>query len=174
MAYERRFGMQVRIARFQNCYGAEGTWRGGREKAPAAICRKVAYAKLKRNPEVEVWGDGHQTRSFCFIDDCLIGMHKLMRSDYAYPLNLGSDRLISINDMLDLVARIAGIKVIKKHIQGPQGVRGRNSDNTQLRQVLKWEPRVSLEEGLEKTYAWIEKQARAKLKGAAGARESRG
>jgi len=169
--YRNDYPIQTRIVRFHNIYGPEGTWEGGREKAPAAICRKVAYAKLTRNTQVEVWGDGHQTRSFCFIDDCVTGMHKLMRSDYPYPLNLGSDRLISVNDMVDMVARLAGIKIVKRHIQGPQGVRGRNSDNTRLRQVLKWEPKVSLEKGLENTYAWIEKQVRAKLKAAAGARE---
>jgi nucleoside-diphosphate-sugar epimerase len=129
------------------------------------VCRKVAYAKLTGKREVEVWGDGHQTRSFCYIDDCVAGIQKLMRSDYAYPLNLGSDRLISINDMVGLVAHIAGVTVTRKHIQGPQGVRGRNSDNTRLRQVLKWEPKVSLERGLSKTYAWVEKQVRARLAG---------
>jgi len=168
--YRNDYGIQTRIVRFHNIYGPEGTWEGGREKAPAAICRKIAYAKLTRNPEVEIWGDGHQTRSFCFIDDCVAGMQRLMRSDYPYPLNLGSDRLISINDMVDLVARIAGVKVVRKHVQGPQGVRGRNSDNTRLRQVLKWEPRTSLEQGLAKTYAWVENQVRAKLKLAKQAR----
>jgi GDP-D-mannose 3',5'-epimerase len=162
--YRSDYGIQTRIVRFHNIYGPEGSWEGGREKAPAAICRKVAYAKLTGNCEVEIWGDGHQTRSFCFIDDCVEGVQRLMRSDYPYPLNMGSDRLISINDMLALVARIAGVKVVRKHIQGPQGVRGRNSDNTRLRQVLEWEPRVSLERGLEKTYRWIEKQVRARLR----------
>ena len=132
----------------------------------------MAYAKLTGNPEVEIWGDGHQTRSFCFIDDCVEGIHKLMRSNHPHPLNLGSDRLISINDLVDLVARIAKVKIVKKHVPGPQGVRGRNSDNTRLRQVLKWEPRVTLEEGLAKTYAWIEKQVAAKL-AAAGAEGKR-
>jgi GDP-D-mannose 3',5'-epimerase len=164
--YRNDFGIQTRIVRFHNIYGPEGTWEGGREKAPAAVCRKVAVAKLTGNPEVEIWGDGHQTRSFCYIDDCVVGIEKLMRADYPYPLNLGSDRLVSINDMVDLVARIAGVKVVRKHIQGPQGVRGRNSDNTRLRQVLKWEPHTSLERGLAKTYAWIEKQVRAQLKDA--------
>jgi nucleoside-diphosphate-sugar epimerase len=162
--YRNDYGIQTRVVRFHNIFGPEGAWEGGREKAPAALCRKVAYAKLTRNPEVEIWGDGHQTRSFCFIDDCLEGLHKLMRSEHAHPLNLGSDRLISINDMVDVVARIAKVKVVKKHVPGPQGVRGRNSDNTRLRQVLKWEPRVSLEQGLAKTYAWVEKQVAAKLK----------
>jgi GDP-D-mannose 3', 5'-epimerase len=167
--YRNDYEIQTRVVRFHNIFGPEGAWEGGREKAPAALCRKVAYAKLTGNPEVEIWGDGHQTRSFCFIEDCLTGLHKLMRSDHPHPLNLGSDRLISINDMVDVVARIAKVKVIKKHVPGPQGVRGRNSDNTRLRQVLKWEPRISLERGLAKTYAWIEKQVAARL-AAEGAR----
>ena len=166
--YRNDYEIQTRVVRFHNIYGPEGAWEGGREKAPAAICRKVAYAKLTGNPEVEVWGDGHQTRSFCFIDDCLTGLHKLMRSNHPHPMNLGSDRLISINDMVDLVARVAKVKIIKKHVPGPQGVRGRNSDNTRLRQVLKWEPRVSLESGLAKTYAWIEEQVASKLDAAGG------
>jgi nucleoside-diphosphate-sugar epimerase len=161
--YRNDYDIQTRVVRFHNIYGPEGAWEGGREKAPAAICRKVAYAKLTGSPEVEVWGDGHQTRSFCFIDDCLTGLHKLMRSSHPHPINLGSDRLISINDMVDLVARIAKVKVSKKHVPGPQGVRGRNSDNTRLRQVLKWEPRVSLENGLARTYTWIEAQVASKL-----------
>ena len=167
--YRNDYDIQTRVVRFHNIFGPEGAWEGGREKAPAALCRKIAYAKLTGNPEVEIWGDGHQTRSFCFIEDCLTGLHKLMRSDHPHPLNLGSDRLISINDMVDLVARIAKVKVVKKHVPGPQGVRGRNSDNTRLRQVLKWEPRVPLERGLAKTYAWIEGQVAAKL-AAEGAR----
>jgi nucleoside-diphosphate-sugar epimerase len=161
--YRNDYGMETRIARFHNIYGPQGTWEGGREKAPAAICRKVAHAKLTGRLEVEIWGDGNQTRSFCFIDDCVTGICKLMRSDHHHPLNLGSDRLVTINELVDIVAGIAGIKVFKKHIPGPQGVRGRNSDNTRLRQILKWEPRVTLEQGLEKTYAWIVKQVRAKL-----------
>jgi nucleoside-diphosphate-sugar epimerase len=173
--YRNDYGIQSRVVRFHNIFGPKGAWEGGREKAPAAISRKVAYAKLTGNPEVEIWGDGHQTRSFCFIDDCVEGIHKLMRSNHPHPLNLGSDRLISINDLVDLVARIAKVKIVKKHVPGPQGVRGRNSDNTRLRQVLKWEPRVSLEEGLAKTYAWIEKQVAAKLAatGAEGKRRKR-
>lgn len=162
--YRNDYGMETRIARFHNIYGPQGTWEGGREKAPAAICRKVAHAKLTGRREVEIWGDGNQTRSFCFIDDCVTGIGKLMRSDHHHPLNLGADRLVSINELVDIVAGIAGITVFKKHIPGPQGVRGRNSDNTRLRQVLKWEPRVALEQGLEKTYAWIAKQVRAKLR----------
>jgi len=161
--YRNDYGIQTRVVRFHNIYGPEGAWEGGREKAPAAISRKVAYAKLTGHPEVEIWGDGHQTRSFCYIDDCLVGMHKLMRSNHPHPLNLGSDRLVSINDLVDLLARIAKVKVVKKHVPGPQGVRGRNSDNTRLRQVLKWEPRVPLEEGLAKTYGWVEKQVASRI-----------
>src|SRR5438876_3968314 len=131
---------------------------GGREKAPAAMCRKVAHAKLTGNPEIEIWGDGEQTRSFCYIDDCVIGIHKLMLSEFRDPLNLGQDRLISINGLADMAAEIAGLKIRKKHIPGPQGVRGRNSNNDRLRQVLGWEPRILLEEGIARTYRWIEAQ----------------
>jgi nucleoside-diphosphate-sugar epimerase len=163
MHYREDYGLETRIVRFHNIFGPLGTWDGGREKAPAAICRKVAVAKLTGNHEVEIWGDGEQTRSFCYIDDCVTGIYKLMQSDYYEPLNLGQDRLVTINQLADMVAEIAGIRVVKKHIPGPQGVRGRNSDNTRLRQVLGWEPELSLEEGLTRTYAWIEDQVRAKL-----------
>jgi GDP-D-mannose 3',5'-epimerase len=162
--YQEDYGLETRIVRFHNIFGPLGTWEGGREKAPAAMCRKVALAKLTGNPEVEIWGDGEQTRSFCYVDDCVEGIYKLMRSDYSQPLNLGQDRLISINQLADIVAEIAGVKIIKRHIPGPQGVRGRNSDNTRLRQVLGWEPSISLEEGLARTYFWIEEQLKAKLK----------
>jgi nucleoside-diphosphate-sugar epimerase len=161
--YHEEYGLGVRIVRFHNIFGPLGTWEGGREKAPAALCRKVAVAKLTGNPEVEIWGDGEQTRSFCYIDDCVTGLYKLMRSDYAQPLNLGQDRLLTINQLADLVAEIAGVRIRKRHVAGPQGVRGRNSDNTRLRQVLGWEPEISLEEGLARTYAWVEAQVRAKL-----------
>ncbi len=161
--YREEQRLETRIVRFHNIFGPLGTWRGGREKAPAAVCRKVAVAKLTGNPEIEIWGDGNQTRSFCYIDDCVIGIQKLMRSDYREPLNLGQDRLISINQLADMVAGIAGIEIVKKHIPGPQGVRGRNSDNSRLRQVLKWEPEISLEEGLTRTYVWIEEQVRHAL-----------
>ena len=163
MHYQQDYGIETRIVRFHNIFGPLGTWQGGREKAPAAMCRKIAYAKLTSNHEIEIWGDGEQTRSFCFIDDCVTGIYKLMYSDYREPLNLGQDRLISINDLADLVARIAGITITKKHVPGPQGVRGRNSDNTRLRQVLDWEPQISLEEGLARTYAWIESEVRKSL-----------
>ncbi len=161
--YHEEYGMDTRIVRFHNIFGPLGAWEGGREKAPAAICRKVAVAKLTGNPEVEIWGDGEQTRSFCYIDDCTEGILRLMHSDYAEPLNLGQDRLITINDLAEMVAEIAGIRIVQKHIPGPQGVRGRNSDNTRLREVLGWEPSISLEEGMARTYTWIEEQVRQKL-----------
>jgi nucleoside-diphosphate-sugar epimerase len=160
--YSREYGMETRIVRFHNIFGPYGTWEGGREKAPGALCRKVAMAKLTGNREVEIWGDGEQTRSFCFIDDCVLGIYKLMNSKFSDPLNLGQDRMVSINQLVDLIAGIAGITIRKIHVPGPQGVRGRNSDNTLLRQVLGWTPRVSLEEGLAETYAWIESQVRAR------------
>ena len=150
------YGIETRIVRFHNIFGELGTWKGGREKAPAAICRKVATAKLIGNREIEIWGDGEQTRSFCHVDDCVQGIYKLMRSDFSEPLNLGQDRMVSINELADMVARIAGIPITKRHVPGPQGVRGRNSDNTLLRQVLRWEPEISLEQGLRRTYEWIE------------------
>ena len=160
MHYREEYGIETRIVRFHNIFGPLGTWDGGREKAPAAMCRKVAVAKLTGKSEIEIWGDGEQTRSFCYIDDCVIGIYKLMQSSYSEPLNLGQDRLVSINQLADLVTAVAGIKIDKKHVPGPQGVRGRNSDNTRLRDVLGWEPEISLEEGLSRTYAWIEQQVR--------------
>jgi GDP-D-mannose 3',5'-epimerase len=161
--YHNEYGMETRVVRFHNIFGPLGTWDGGREKAPAALCRKVALAKLTGCPEVKIWGDGEQTRSFCYIDDCIVGIYKLMRSDYPQPLNLGQDRLVSINQLADMIAEIAGTHIIKKHIPGPQGVRGRNSDNTRLRKVLGWEPEISLEEGLARLYAWIEGQVQDSL-----------
>lgn len=160
--YREDFGLGTRIARFHNVFGPEGTWDGGREKAPAAMCRKVAHAKLTVNPEVEIWGDGEQTRSFCYVDDCIVGIHKLMRADYPHPLNLGQDRLVTVNQLADIIADMAGVQIVKKYVPGPQGVRGRNSDNTRLREVLGWVPRVSLEEGLIRTYQWIEGMVRAR------------
>ena len=158
LEYRRDFGMETRIVRFHNIFGPKGTWDGGREKAPAALCRKVAIARLTGQTDIEIWGDGEQTRSFCYIDDCLKGIYKLMQSDFQDPLNLGQDRLISINDLADLIMDVAGVKLNKKHIEGPQGVRGRNSDNSLLKTVLGWEPEISLEEGLKRTYSWIEGQ----------------
>jgi GDP-D-mannose 3',5'-epimerase len=168
--YREDYGLETRTVRFHNIFGPLGTWDGGREKAPAALCRKVAVAKLTGNPEVEIWGDGEQTRSFCYIDDCVEGIFRLMRSDYCEPLNLGQDRLISINGLADLVARTAGITIVKNHVPGPEGVRGRNSDNSRLREVLGWEPRISLEEGFARTYPWIEAQVAEKLVRGADAR----
>jgi nucleoside-diphosphate-sugar epimerase len=154
--YREDYGIETRIVRFHNIFGELGTWTGGREKSPAAMCRKVATAKLTGDREIEIWGDGEQTRSFCYIDDCVEGIYRLMRSDFREPLNLGQDRMISINQLADIIAKIADIRISKKHINGPQGVRGRNSDNTLLREVLGWEPQISLEEGLKRTYEWIE------------------
>jgi nucleoside-diphosphate-sugar epimerase len=168
--YREDYGIETRIVRFHNIFGPLGTWDGGREKAPAAICRKLVMAKLTGNPEVEIWGDGEQTRSFCLIDDCVTGIYKLMRSDYHQPLNLGQDRMVTINQLVDIVAGIAGIEVVKKHVSGPQGVRGRNSDNTQLRRVLNWEPEISLEDGLKRTYDWIEEQVRKKYDSSKGSK----
>jgi GDP-D-mannose 3',5'-epimerase len=161
--YREEYRLATRLVRFHNIFGPNGTWCGGREKAPAALCRKVAVARLTGNPEVEIWGDGEQTRSFCYIDDCTAGIHKLMQADYCQPLNLGQDRLVSINQLADMIAEIAGVPIVKKHVPGPQGVRGRNSDNTRLRQVLNWEPEISLEAGLARTYTWIEEQVQGML-----------
>lgn len=162
--YREDYGIETRVVRFHNIFGPLGTWDGGREKAPAAMCRKVAVAKLTGNPEIEIWGDGEQTRSFCYIDDCVKGIDRLMRSDFREPINLGQDRMVTINELADMVAGIAGTRLVKKHVAGPMGVRGRNSDNTLLRQVLQWEPEISLEEGLTRTYKWIEEQVRQQLR----------
>lgn len=157
--YKKDYGLETRIVRFHNVYGPLGTYQGGKEKAPAAISRKVALAE--DGGEIEVWGDGEQTRSFMYVDDCVEGLIRLMASDFAEPLNLGTDRLISINELIDLVSRLAGKKLEKRHdLTKPQGVRGRNSDNTLLNQVLGWEPSVGLEEGLKVTYKWIEDELR--------------
>jgi len=161
--YYEDYGMQTYVARFHNVFGPLGTWEGGKEKAPAALCRKIAVAKLTNNAEVEIWGDGEQTRSFCYIDDLIEGIYRLTRSDHHEPLNIGQDRMVTINQLADIIADIAGIQIVKKHVPGPQGVRGRNSDNTRLREMLGWEPEISLEEGLARTYAWIEEQVRKKL-----------
>ena len=175
--YRLDYGMKTHIVRFHNIFGPLGTYDGGREKAPAALCRKLALAK--DSDEVEVWGDGQQTRSFCYIDDCVEGLYRLMQSDYYEPLNLGQDRMVTINQLVDMIAEIAGKRIIKKHDPSkPQGVRGRNSDNTKLREVVKWEPQVTLEAGLEVTYRWIYEQlhrtepARLGLQHAKGAGQS--
>ena len=161
--YREDYGLETRIVRFHNIFGPQGTWTGGREKAPAAMCRKAAIAKLTGNPVVEIWGDGEQTRSFCYIDDCVEGLIRLMDSDFRDPLNLGQDRMVTINELADMAASAAGITIEKKHIDGPQGVRGRNSDNTLLRKTLQWEPRTSLEDGIVRTYEWIENQVKDAL-----------
>ncbi len=165
MHYAEDYGIETRTVRFHNIFGEKGTWEGGREKAPAALCRKIAFAKLTGNHEIEIWGDGEQTRSFCYIDDCLEGIYRLMNSGFGEPLNLGQDRMVTINQLADIIANIAGITVHRKHIDGPQGVRGRNSDNAKLREVLGWEPQISLEDGLAHTYHWIEEQVAAALAG---------
>lgn len=155
--YREDFGLETRVVRFHNIFGPLGTYDGGREKSPAAICRKVALAS--NDDEIEVWGDGEQTRSYCYIDDCVEGIYRLMRSDYREPLNLGQDRMLSINELVDMIASIAGKKIRKRYdLSKPQGVRGRNSDNSRLREVLKWEPTISLEDGLKLTYEWIASQ----------------
>jgi GDP-D-mannose 3',5'-epimerase len=159
--YRQDYKVETRIVRFHNVYGPLGTYEGGREKAPAAISRKIALAK--NGDEIEIWGDGEQTRSFMYIDDCVEGLMRLMASDYHEALNLGTDRLVTINELVDIVCGIAGKALVKRHdLTKPQGVRGRNSDNTRLRQVLGWEPQISLERGLEVTYKWIHEQLKKK------------
>jgi nucleoside-diphosphate-sugar epimerase len=157
--FEEDFRLQCRVARFHNVYGPHGTWDGGREKAPAAICRKVLEAKLSGNHQIEIWGDGHQTRSFMYIDDCIRGVKSIFESDIHEPINLGSSELVTINQLVDLVEEIADIKLERTYnLHAPRGVNGRNSDNTKIRQYLGWEPSIRLRDGMTKTYAWIEKQ----------------
>ena len=156
LAYARNYGLNVRIARFHNVFGPEGTFSGGKEKAPAAICRKVADSLM--DEEIEVWGDGLQTRSFLYIDECLDGIRRLMDSEFIGPVNIGSDQIISINDLTKLVIKLAGKRAGIKNIPGPQGVRGRTSDNTLIKEKLGWAPSQPLEVGLEKTYKWIQSQ----------------
>jgi len=159
-AYQRDHGMDIRMVRYHNIYGPEGTYKGGREKAPAALCRKVAEAS---NPgTITIWGDGKQTRSFCYIDDCVRGTLALMDSDYDKPINIGSERLVTINELADMIIKISGKKISKEYdLSKPQGVRGRNADISLARKVLGWEPKVSLEEGLAKTYNWITEKCAA-------------
>ncbi len=157
--FREDYGLPTRVARYHNVYGPWGTWTGGREKAPAAICRKIALAKMTGNHEIEVWGDGLQTRSFMYIDDCITGTLMLTDSDIIEPINIGSSELVTINQMIDMVADIAGITVTRRHdLTAPQGVRGRNSDNTKILAELGWEPSITLRKGLEHTYAWIHDQ----------------
>jgi nucleoside-diphosphate-sugar epimerase len=157
--FSEDYGVTTRIARYHNVYGPLGTWDGGREKAPAAICRKVIEAKLSGIHEIEVWGDGHQTRSFMWIDDCIKGTQMIMKGDCADPLNLGSNELVSINQLVDIVEDIAGVKLKRRHnLSAPKGVSGRNSDNAFIQKIYKWEPSTRLRDGLERTYAWIHDQ----------------
>jgi GDP-D-mannose 3', 5'-epimerase len=154
--FREDFGLTTRVARYHNVYGPHGTYDGGREKAPAAICRKVIEAQLSGRHEIEIWGDGSQTRSFMYIDDCLAGTQAIMRSGIEEPINLGSSQLVTINQLVDIVEAIAGIRLQRRYnLSAPQGVRGRNSDNALIRRYLNWEPSITLEEGLLKTYRWI-------------------
>lgn len=152
--YGKDFDMETRIGRFHNIYGPYGTWKGGREKAPAAFCRKVVLAE----EEVEMWGDGKQTRSFTYIDDCVEGVLRLMRSDFAEPVNLGSDEMVDMNQMMELCMSFAGKNLTIKHIPGPEGVRGRNSNNDLIKERLGWAPSIRLDQGLRRTYFWIKEQ----------------
>jgi GDP-D-mannose 3',5'-epimerase len=160
--FREDFGLQTRVARFHNVYGPHGTYDGGREKAPAAICRKVIAAKQAGNLEIEVWGDGKQTRSFMFIDDCTVGTHAILASEIVEPINLGSNELVSINQLVDIVEEIAGVKLKRRYnLSAPKGVNGRNSDNTMIQARLGWQPGTRLRDGMEKTYRWIHDQMTA-------------
>jgi len=164
--FEEDFGMEVRVVRFHNVYGPDGTWRGGREKAPAALSRKIIEAKKSGDLKIEVWGDGEQTRTFMYIDDCISGLDKLMKSDFSDPINLGRSELVSINQLIDIISEIAGVEVEREHnLDAPQGVRGRSSDNSLILDKLKWEPEIDLKTGLAKTYAWIEEQIEREARG---------
>jgi GDP-D-mannose 3', 5'-epimerase len=156
LAYARNYGLEIRIARFHNIYGPEGSWNNGKEKAPAAICRKVAEAE--NGDEIEIWGDGEQTRSFLYIDECLDGVLRLMESNFQGPVNIGSDEMVSINQLVDIAAEIANKTVVKKYIPGPLGVRGRTSDNRLIHEKLGWRPNYPLQKGIEQTYNWIVEQ----------------
>lgn len=158
LAYNRNFGMKNRVARYHNIFGPQGTWDGGKEKAPAAVCRKIARAAS--GDTIDLWGDGLQTRSFLFVDECVEGTIRLTRSDFEGPVNIGSDEMVTINQLVDMVADIAGKKIEKNHIPGPTGVRGRNSENSLIKEKLGWAPSQTLRQGLEKTYEWIELQVR--------------
>jgi GDP-D-mannose 3', 5'-epimerase len=163
--FREDFGLCTRVARFHNVYGPHGTWDGGREKAPAAICRKVIAAKLSGQHEIEIWGTGKQTRSFMYVDDCMKGIQSIMDSNILEPINLGSSELVSVDQLVDLIEEIAGIKLNRRYdLNAPRGVNGRNSDNTRIKQYLNWEPNIPLRVGLEKTYAWIYDQYVAREK----------
>lgn len=161
-AYARNYGIEVHVARFHNIFGPEGTWRGGREKAPAAICRKVAEAI--DGSEMEIWGDGEQTRTFLYVDECVEGVRRLMESDFAGPVNIGSEEMVTINELAAMAMQIAGKTLGKKHIAGPQGVRGRTSDNRLIQEKLGWQPTLPLHAGMEKTYAWVAEQVKKAAK----------
>jgi GDP-D-mannose 3', 5'-epimerase len=166
--FREDFGLRTRVARFHNVYGPHGTWDGGREKAPAAICRKVIEAKVSGRDEMEIWGSGNQTRSFTYIDDCLEGIGRIMNSDIVEPINLGSSEMVTINQLVDIVEDIAGTRLKRRYnLAAPKGVNGRSSDNSLIREYLGWEPSVPLRAGMEKTYAWIydEYMAREKRSG---------
>jgi len=156
LAYAKNYGLNVRIARFHNIYGPMGTWDGGKEKAPAAICRKVL--KAENNSSIEIWGDGTQTRSFLYIDECIEGILRLMESDFVGPVNIGSDEMVTINELVDIATSVEGKTLIKNHIEGPLGVKGRNSDNSLIKQKLNWAPYYPLKNGIEKTYNWVKQQ----------------
>ena len=160
LSFHRNYHMNVRIARFHNIFGPEGTWEGGREKAPAAFCRKIAEAQ--DGGEIEMWGDGEQTRSFLYIDECLEGVDRLMKSEFTGPVNIGSEEMVTINQLAEIIMHVAGKKLTIKHIKGPLGVRGRNSDNQLIKEKLGWEPKYSLKEGLKETYLWIKEQVKEK------------
>jgi nucleoside-diphosphate-sugar epimerase len=163
LAFHRNYGMEVRIARYHNIFGPEGSWNDGREKAPAALCRKVAFAKLTGQDYIEVWGDGKQTRSFLYIDECIEGTLLLMRSNWTGPVNIGSEEMVTIDQLAQMIMQIAGVKLKIVHVPGPQGVRGRRSDNRLIREKLGWAPSMPLIEGLKRTYPWIEEQVRKLL-----------
>ena len=157
--FEEDFGLQCRVVRFHNVYGPYGTWNGGREKAPAAICRKVIEAKHSGNHDIEIWGDGHQTRSFMYIDDCIKGLQAIFQSEIHEPINLGSSELVTINQLVDVVEEYANIRLKRSYmLSAPKGVNGRNSDNTKIKEYLGWEPTIRLKDGIAKTYEWIERQ----------------
>jgi len=167
------FGLETRVARYHNVYGPYGTYDGGREKAPAAVCRKVIQAQLSGSGEIEIWGDGEQTRSFTYIDDCVFGTQRLMRSDVREPVNVGSDELVTINQLVDIVERIAGVRLKRRYrLDAPKGVRGRNSDNTLIQEKLGWAPSIRLEEGMRRTYEWIREQMLSPV--GSGSRRSHG
>lgn len=160
LAFRRNYSVKTYVARYHNVFGPQGPWEGGREKAPAAICRKIAQARS--GDAIDIWGDGEQTRSFLYVDECLEGTLRLMRSDFAGPVNIGSEEMVTINQLVDMVAEIAGKRIEKNHITGPLGVRGRNSDNRLIRAKLNWEPKARLRNGLEATYRWVADQVRAR------------